>query len=138
MRDIKIIFNGSSTRIDLEKYVEGKNLYEQKALVNAVTDQGSDPVYPDRGTTMIADSINGNAYDINRAAHIANFAALDTLYFINYQEYAAVQDSPDLIKDIAMSVIEYSGAEGRIRFSAKFTFADDTETKDVVDTTFVG
>lgn len=138
MKDVKIIFDGPNTRIDLNQIVEGKSLYEQKALMNLVTDQESDPAYPDRGTTMIANSISGNAYDINRAAHIANFAILDTLYFISYQEYAAVQGSGDLIQDMTMEVLEYSGSDSRIRFSAKFTFADGTETKDVVNTSIVG
>lgn len=132
MQDIKINFNGESdTLIDLTAKVEGKSLYEQKCLVNLATKKGSDPVYPARGTDLMEGAIGGLVISTNDGAHLANFAAIDTLFFVSEQEYAVNANSPDLVDDINVSIVSYEPERSRINIGVQFDFADETTTATV-------
>lgn len=136
MKDIRINFWGGNSTIALTEEVEGKNLYEQKALVNIVTEQGSDTLYPDRGTTMLRDSIQGKVFSYSGATHVGNFAALDTLFFITGNEYEDVKDSDteNLITDMDVIIKDYNNTNGTLSANVRFQFRDETVAEVVADT----
>lgn len=67
---------------DFTKPVADFSCLVQNALVNVATDQGSDPIFPDRGTTLKQDGAIGRMVNTVWATQAANFAALSTLAFI--------------------------------------------------------
>lgn len=135
MRDIKIILNGDNSTIDLNSIVEDKLLYEQKALVNMVTVNGSDPIFADRGTDLLRDAIYGKVYSSSGTIHIGNFAALDTIYFIKSTDSESVADADYTINDINVGGISYSNATNTLNLSVQVVYDDGTYTETVADIT---
>lgn len=142
MKDLKIKFKGDDSIIDLNSYVDGKDMYQQKYLVNIVTEQGSDPLYDDRGTTLLQDAINGLAYNYVSAAHVSNFAALDTRYFFDTIDYyesddndtyttTTENDDGDNINAISILPLTIDIYNSTLDLSVKFIFNDKTETSTV-------
>lgn len=161
MKDVKIVFNGDKSYIDLTASVEGKVNSEQKCLVNLVTENGSDPIYEDRGTTLLADSINGLAYDRLEAIHVANFAALDTEFFMSDVKYVPegeevtsdeyneditededTEDTEDDVEEVEEPVtddiwsinltpVEVDSYNSNMTITVQITFSDDTTTKSI-------
>lgn len=140
MKDIKIQFKGDSSVIDLNSSVTGKETAQQKYLVNLVTEQGSDPLYDDRGTTLLQDAINGLIYNTVSATHVANFATLDTNYFFDsIKYYNANEDNtytistgdtdPDGINTLTILPITVDVYNSTLDLSVKFIFNDRSETK---------
>lgn len=137
MQDIRITFSGDGSDIDLSAKVEGKALYMQKATVNIATEAGSDAIYEDRGTALLSSAISGAMVDRMMATHYGNFAALDTLSFINLQEYAAVSASGDLVRNIDVATNEYSIKDSYVEFTLTFEFADGTTTEQTSKVNYV-
>lgn len=133
MKDLKVVFSGDNSYIDLFSTVEDKNLYEQKALINLVTENGSDKLYDNRGTTLLMDSIRGAVYNKAGTVHVCNFAALDTLFFMKDVEYQDVLGADFTLKDINMDIISYSNTTNTLNVSVQFVFNDDTESNVVAD-----
>lgn len=133
MRDLRIQFNGEDgTRLLLDETVEGKLLLQQKYLINTATTAGSDKIYPDRGTNLLIGAIGGVIIDSNAAAHLGNFAALNTIHFCSYEEHPDVYRQPGYIIQYDLTPLEYDNSSNILSFAAKFSFNDDTETEDVV------
>lgn len=133
MKDLRIIFNGGASTIDLQQEVENKDLYVQKVLINMVTVKGSDPIYEERGTDLLADSINGKVYSRSGAMHVGNFAALDTIYFIRSQNPDYVTTEPYIVRDVDVDGIAYNNKNHSLSMSVQVSFADDTSTEAVAD-----
>lgn len=141
MKDLKIKFDGDESIIDLSSSVEGKSSTQQKYLVNIVTEQGSDPLYDDRGTTLLQDSINGLAYNTVSATHVANFATLDTNYFFDSISYFSASGNtyttsttnldPDGVSTLTILPLYVNIFNSTLDLSVKFTFNDNTETKTI-------
>lgn len=130
MRDIKIVLDGNNgSFIDFTRDVSGKELYSQKALVNVVTVKGSDPVFPNRGTDIMKKCLSGHIYSNNGLRHIGNFAALDTVFFVLENEYAAVNQSGDKIKNISVYPSEVDMVTSHITFKTTIEFADGTSNR---------
>ena len=133
MHDIRIRFNGEyDTVFDLKSKVEGKDLYMQKYMINLATDNGSDPLYSTRGTTLMQEAIGGTLLSDNAIAHAGNFAALDSRLFVNGEDYADVRLSPDLVADCVLEAQD-TGNSSTITYNVRFTFADGTETDTTLD-----
>lgn len=133
MKDLKIIFNGDASTIDLNDTVEDKNLYEQKVLINLVTANGTDKVFPTRGTRLLADSIYGRVYSKTGAVHVGNFAALDTIYFIRSTDPKDLQNEPYTINDVNVYTISYNNQENVLNLSVQVVYKDKTSTEVVAD-----
>ena len=159
MRDIKLILKGDDSYIDLTSSVNGKSNTEQKCLVNLVTENGSDFLYPARGTTLLADSINGLAYDKIEATHVANFAALDTEFFLSDVKYTPdvpVSETvtykyidgikiPDFttlkldqteasdLYELTLTPVEIDSVASRMSLTVQLKFADETTTQAIAE-----
>lgn len=132
MRAIALDFSGGyTTRINFRKETSGKLLQEQKYLMNVATRRGSDPIFPTRGTNLMDSAIGGAIVAINGLTDA--FAAVDTLYFCNYEESASMYKSPDNIKYFSLSPSAYNSTLSSVGFTAEFTFADKTKNSTTIN-----
>lgn len=128
-RDIAIRFDGvSGTVFDFDRDVSGKGAEEQRYIINTATDKGSDRLYPSRGTDLMDGVLHGMVVDYNSAAHLGNFAALDTTSFMG-----AVGPSSRMLHDDAvylMSVVplSYTNSSRLLNYTVSFTFRDGSAT----------
>lgn len=80
-----------SSSFDFSTYTTGFETVVQNALIDTMTDVGSDKVYPERGT-----NIQNNAWrailNKDNIIHILNFAALDVSSFINQEIINGLSD----------------------------------------------
>lgn len=130
-RDIRVSFNGSAnTRLVLNEAVSGKNLYEQKYLINTATSNGTDRIYPDRGTNLLKSAIGGCMVDENETMHAGNFAALDTLFFCSYEEHRDVFESEEYVQEYNINLVKYDNDTHSLVFRAVLLFKDGTSTND--------
>ena len=86
MRGVKLNFFGDSPVFDFSDTVKDFAATMQNAMVNFGTVLGSDPVYPDRGTYLLQDALQGRMLNLQWANSSANFAAVRTLVFCQSTE----------------------------------------------------
>lgn len=128
MRAVAIDFTGGyTTRINFRREVSGKSLQEQKYLVNVATKAGSDPVFPKRGTKLLDSAIGGALMSINGLTD--GFAAVDTIYFCNYEESKVMFESSDNVIAFTLTPTSAGSSLSEVCFTANFLFADQTKTK---------
>lgn len=126
MRAVAVDFTGGyTTRINFKREVTGKALQEQKYLVNVATNAGSDPIFPKRGTKLLDSAIGGALMSINGLTD--GFAAVDTVYFCNYEESKAMYESPDNVRVFTLTPSAVGSSMTEVCFKAHFLFADQTE-----------
>ena len=132
MKDIKVIFDGpyGNTRLDLLNQVEGKDLTVQKVLINIPTYKGSDKLYPNKGTSILQQFLGAVVVNKNAAQHIANFAALDTIYFINETDGLDVDD-PEGLANLDLELFDYNAMTGVVRLSSVVYYPDNTKTEKI-------
>lgn len=123
-------YGGYKTRINFTKRVEGKALQEQKYLTNVATLHGTDPIFPLRGTKLLDSAIGGALVAVTGLTDA--FAAVDTLYFCNYEESPAMYNSPDNIQYFSLSPSAYNDSINSIGFTANFVFADQTSNSTLI------
>ena len=129
MKDVRIKFNGENdTVFDWNSPADGKDMYAQKCLINLATERGSDPLYADRGTDLFKSAIGGSLLSNNAIAHAGNFAALNTIMFVNGEDYAAVSGSPDLVHGCRLQPMLLSKNSSILTYKVNFRFADGAET----------
>lgn len=132
MRAIKIHYNGGNdTRILFREETSGKLLQIQKYLLNVATEAGSDPIFPDRGTDLLAAGIQGTLVSSTTADD--SFAAVNTLYFCNYEEHPDMFKSGDNVEFFSLDPTDYQHHNRSLSFAAEFTFKDKTEYNTVLE-----
>lgn len=127
MRSIKIKFDGSNTSIDFLSEVSGKEAIKQKYLVNTLTTKGSDPIFKNRGTDLLTAAIGGAL--ITSSNITDGFAAVDTLYFCNFEESKEVYNSGDNIVLYSLAPDYDSLTTTSATFNAEFEFVDGSSSK---------
>lgn len=129
MKDIAVRFNGvPDTVFDFGRMVEGKAAEEQRYIINMATGAGTDRIYPDRGTDLLADTSGSVVFDENGAAHIGNFAALDTTLFMEQVSTEERMASNDAIYVTSVTPVSYSNEKRILHLAVKFVFNDESET----------
>jgi len=86
MRSLKIQFSKEGSDIDFNSEVTGFDATIQAAMVNMATHKGSDDTYPTRGTDILKRAVSGLLINDREAMHTANFAAVDTVFFVRANE----------------------------------------------------
>lgn len=129
MVDFKVIFNGpdGNTRLDLTQSVQDKDVTAQKVLINIPTIKGTDFLYPEKGTNLLKQCIGSVIIDSNTAQHIGNFAALDTIYFINDTDGLTI-DCPYGLADVDLQLKNYDAGLNVLHYFSVVTFPDGTST----------
>lgn len=117
-----------NTYINLNKSVEDHSQLAQQCLALSVTYKNSDHLYPDKGTDLIPGMNNVNIVDGNYAQHLANFAALDILSFL---EITDQQDDELKVSDIDMSVIFSDRFASNVGFFQQVIFTDGKRTQGI-------
>lgn len=103
MKGIRLHMNGDAdTLFDFRSPVEGKEHYSQKMLVNLATEKGSDPIFEERGTDILAEAIGGVIIDTATAKHLGNFAALDSVIFVTGGAYSDLKSDEEAVKDMVV------------------------------------
>lgn len=125
MRAIAISYTGGyTTSIDFLHETSGKLLQEQKYLMNVATIKGSDPIFPDRGTNLLTSAIGGALVSVDGLTDA--FAAVDTLYFCNYEDSPEMFHSKDNIATFTLIPSAYTASANTVAFIASVTFKDQT------------
>jgi hypothetical protein len=105
MRGVRINFEGPAPAFDFTKPLADFACTVQNALVNAATDNGSDPIFADRGTDLKLDGAQGKMINSTWATHSANFAALRTLSFVQQTE---LQSNPFKLQTFTLRCTQVS------------------------------
>ena len=116
MRTLRVLFAHQGASFDLSAPLSGElECAVQNALINIGTLQGSDGIYPTKGTRLLRQALSGALFDANAAAHASNYAALDTLKFIKGVDYI---DTAEKIETMAIKPASYT--QGRLVVDAQF------------------
>jgi len=83
MTSLKINFDAAGWDVDFTKSVSGMDASAQVALVNIATELGSDRSAPGAGTNLLTQGLSGLLSNRRAAVHAANWAAAETLEFVN-------------------------------------------------------
>lgn len=102
MRGLRIDFPKQASnkiKLDFSKSIDDFDSTTQNAVVNTITKNGSDASYTNKGTGLSESLLKGGMFASN-AGHICNFAASDTLSFIN----ASKSSNSDNIETFALEL----------------------------------
>lgn len=143
-KDLKLVINGENdTYIDLTRSVDGYLKKAQNCLVVSVTSEGSDKVFPEKGTQLLKGSVGVyNLVNPNYVSHLGNFAALNTISFVKDMEmnklnilkgiYGEAYETPVTVSDINITLNEYLKTVGKVNFDHVVYFSDGTSTQNLI------
>ena len=95
---IKLNFSDEGVKILTDEKVDAFDAEVQNALMNIGVLNGSDPIYADRGTTLFIKGLQGRMTNSITAGHEANYAAVDTLFFVREEDPFTDHDPVNLIE----------------------------------------
>lgn len=131
MKDIKLNMQGErNTFIDLNKSVQDHDALAQSCLMLSVTVKGSDALFEDKGTDLIAGTTNINIINNNYQSHLSNYAALSILNFLNNR---ANYNGDIRVSDVDMDLINQSLNQESIKFYQIVYFSDGTQTQQITN-----
>lgn len=96
--------NGASFNLDTEVFDFGSDV--QNAMVCLGTSAGSDLTFPAKGTDLLAQALATGFINTLAAEANANFASLDTLFFLRAQD---LNTSIERLQGIQLSVTSFTG-----------------------------
>ena len=128
MISLALKFNADGRVQLLPELCTGNACLRQNAVVHLLTSEGSDPVFPDRGTTLLRDAVRGAVVNRQGAEHVANFAALDTLFFMRQHELAG--EIGRTIETLRLVLLTLT--TGRLRFQLAFKFTNGVEDTQIL------
>ena len=103
LRGLALSFLEGGATLGVVTEVSGKKAMAQNAAVNVVTAKGSDKVFPDRGTDLLARITRAGLPNPETMLHVCNFAASDVLFFCRSVDFATDADSLALVKLVPLS-----------------------------------
>ena len=116
MKNLRLSFDNGGLRIHPNEEVDGIDSEAQNALLNIGTIRGSDPIFPQRGTGIFLRGLQGKLGSRQAAIHEANFAAIDTLFFLRDTDPHTTNDK---LSEVKLQVTEFS--LGRLSLNALMT-----------------
>lgn len=118
MKGLKIDFTGNAPILNLNAIVENYEATNQNILVNIGTSSDA-PIFEDRGTDLQSTMLESGYVSKVFSQHAANFAAIDTLYFVkNFNQFT------DNLQDIKLYAPEMRGED--VSFKLETIFSDAT------------
>jgi hypothetical protein len=103
MKGLAITFASTGPVINTDAYLDGFNTTVQNGMVDIGTAQGSDPMFPTRGTDLMRTALDGGIVNYTSARHASNFAALSTLTFTTSNEDVLAEER---LVDLTLSPVE--------------------------------
>ena len=82
-RGLKVNFKDDGAVISLDEEIENLEASTQNALVNVATTKGSDSFTSKKGSSFLSDLRSAGVVNLTEAQHYCNFAAGETLKFVN-------------------------------------------------------
>jgi hypothetical protein len=122
MRGVTINFFGVAPVFDFTDTVKNFDATVQNALVNLGTNIGSDPLYPDRGTYIMKDALQGAMINLQGANHSANFAAMHTMVFSKATE---IPSNPFGLQNLDVGASTFNTKQ--LQFDIQATCVDGTK-----------
>ena len=114
MEGLKVDFVAGGMQLKTDEKVEGALATVQNVLVNVGTTKGSDRIFPSRGTNLLKRMVTSGVQSYTDLMHTANFAALDTLFFVRANEELTTDDSPEQV-DLSVKALVQSLVELDVR-----------------------
>lgn len=108
--------------VETQKYVQGLGSTVQNAMVNLGTERGTDRTLGEKGTDLLRTAVSSGLPSRNLAQHIANFAAVDTLFFSRATDRVTDEDSLE-----SLTLTPDTLSAQRVVFSAHFRSTDGRE-----------
>lgn len=134
-KDLKVDFNGdSNTIIHLDQTVDGKQTTAQKCLINLASVKGSSSLYSEKGTDFLKGVVSGATVNETYSQHICNFAASDTIYFINATDDLDA-DSPEGLYDLQLTILQVDYNNNVLRCASQVFYPDGTSTSAITELT---
>ncbi len=112
MEGLAIDFERTGAVLDVLSKVSDFGTIVQNGLVNIGTITGTDPLFNTRGTQLYNSGVVGALTTYNDAYHAANFAALDTTFFLKSSDYAEV--TYERVRLVEMQPVTYTGSQMNI------------------------
>jgi hypothetical protein len=128
MEGLKVNFLNGDIYVEPEAKVVDFDATVQNALVNIGTRQGTDRIYPSKGTNILKRAVEGKIVGLNVANHEAQLAAINTLFFS--REYETSTNLPVKLGKVFMDTLSYDGT--KLRLNSAFTNLSETITKGTV------
>ena len=128
MEGLKVNFLNGEIYIEPEAKVTDFDATVQNALANIGTRQGTDRIYPSKGTNILKSAVEGKIAGLNVANHEAQLAAINTLFFS--REYETSTNLSVKLGKVFMDTLSYDGA--KLRINSAFTNFSETITKGTV------
>ncbi|MFN5249843.1 MAG: hypothetical protein ACK5DE_02250 [Bacteroidota bacterium] len=128
MEGLKVNFLNGDIYIEPEAKVTDFDATVQNALANIGTRQGTDRIYPSKGTNILKSAVEGKIAGLNVANHEAQLAAINTLFFS--REYETSTNLSVKLGKVFMDTLSYDGA--KLRINSAFTNFSETITKGTV------
>lgn len=102
--------------------VKNENTVVQNGLINLGTEEGSDPVFPFRGTDLFRKATTGMIVDASMRAHTTALAAERTRLFLRSREKFANQEEQYDLTRVGLEVKDIDFQQ--IIFNSFFVFGD--------------
>lgn len=128
MEGLKINFLNGDIYIEPEAKVTDFDATVQNALANIGTRQGTDRIYPTKGTSILKNAVEGKIAGLNVANHEAQLAAINTLFFS--REYETSTNLSVKLGKVFLDTLSYDGA--KLRINSAFINFSETITKGTV------
>ena len=117
MQGIRLSFSATGCSFDFSSPITNSfNSIVQNALVNIATGQGTDKIFPAKGTTLYSQALSGVIVDINTATHVSAFASVDTLFFSSSQK---VPSDTEVLVGVEIAPVSITG--GHLSTEVQFT-----------------
>jgi hypothetical protein len=116
MEGLAIEFIKAGAVLAVTKKVADFSTIAQNGMVNIGTEKGSDPLYKKRGTQLYNSGVVGALTTYSDAYHAANFAALDTVFFLKSSDYAVSEY--ERVEAVALEPITYT--KSQMNINARF------------------
>lgn len=115
-KGLKIDFTENGPTLNAREAVSGYDSVLQNLAVNTATTNGTDLLYPQKGTTILSEVLRYGYVSESRVQHQANFAALNTKVFHRVTKPADVPE----ISGITMKAGRSSTNRLTLSVTAKF------------------
>ena len=92
-KGLKVDFTENGGSLKTGESVSGDHTSIQNALMNIGTVAGTDKAFPAKGTDLFTTALKRGLPSLADARHAANFAAVDTLFFVRANEEATNDNS---------------------------------------------
>lgn len=106
MKSFRILFEPGGARLDVLGVVEDFDATVQAALVNLGSEEGGDRMFSTRGTALLRKAVAGRLISPREALHEANFAAINTVFFLRQFGPASLDEK---LQAIRPQVIKFDG-----------------------------